>query len=226
MARDYGQRRTARRRSNGIHQFLVILVTFILGYVSAFFLDLEKLTHFINTQALGEPVQRHEVARATKQAAQLPPKPKFEFYTLLANEKVPSQGGSGSSHATAAKAPAPSTNATNTLVSAAVKSGATTPQRSAEVKVAESKQLVHTAARKGSFLVQVASFKIRKDAEHMKGLLTLKGFDVAVVPVTQARGNWFRVVVGPYSSRQQAIQAQYTLAKTERLNGMVTSVGG
>ena len=59
----------------------------------------------------------------------------------------------------------------------------------------------------------------------MKGLLILKGFDVHVVPVTHARGNWFRVVVGPYPNRDLAQKAQLTLARNARLNGMVTSAG-
>ncbi|KTC80391.1 Sporulation domain-containing protein [Legionella cherrii] len=80
-----------------------------------------------------------------------------------------------------------------------------------------------SSTEKGKFLVQVASFKARKDAEQMKGSLILKGFGAYIIPVSHpVKGNWFRVVVGPYSNRALAQQAQVTLARNERLNGMVT----
>ena len=60
----------------------------------------------------------------------------------------------------------------------------------------------------------------------MKGKLILKGFDVYIIPVNHAtKGNWFRVVIGPYSNRVLAQQAQINLAKNERLNGMITTGG-
>lgn len=60
----------------------------------------------------------------------------------------------------------------------------------------------------------------------MKGSLILKGFGAYIIPVSHpVKGNWFRVVVGPYSNRGLAQQAQVTLAKNERLNGMITSGG-
>jgi cell division protein FtsN len=78
--------------------------------------------------------------------------------------------------------------------------------------------------REGNFVVQVASFKARQDAEHMKGLLILKGFEVTVAPIsTPTQGNWFRVIIGPYPNRVLALKAQGILAKTQRLRGMVRS---
>jgi cell division protein FtsN len=222
MARDYGNRRPGRQRSSSPQHFLVLIVTFVLGYASATFFDFKQLSHWVNKQVLAIPEAKQEVAKAEPHAAQVPPKPKFEFYTLLANEKVPSQANAGANHEQAKSAPS---TATNSVAAAAVKTAQAT--QGAALKVAELKKAADPvkSVGKGSYLVQVASFKARKDAEHMKGLLTLKGFDVAVVPVTNARGNWFRVVVGPYSSRLLAQNAQISLAKTERLHGVVTSAG-
>ena len=199
MARDYGygKRRPVRHKSNAPHQALLILVSFFFGYLTASFMDLDKLGHWINTQLLTE----HEVKPVAAPAvAAVPTKPKFEFYTLLANEKGPSS-------APTASVPAPSQTAAVPAQVAVAKAAA--PQ-----------------ATTGPYVVQVASFKARADAEQMKGLLTLKGFDVEVVPLVQAQGNWFRVVVGPYLNKETAQKAQITLAKTERLNGMVRSAGG
>jgi cell division protein FtsN len=92
-------------------------------------------------------------------------------------------------------------------------------------KTTSAKQIVQMPVRKeGNFVVQVASFKARQDAEHMKGLLILKGFEVTVVPVVMPnQGNWFRVIIGPYPNRVLALKAQNILARTQRIKGMVRS---
>lgn len=227
MARDYGTRRTTRQKNRAPHQFLVISVTFLLGYLTASVLDVETVSHWLNTQVLESHQAKPEPIKKTPQTAELPPKPKFEFYTLLANEK-----GAGATQTQTNKAtnPAAVTATTGTSVAAATipatKPNTSISQQPAVVKVAEGKPLTPTHGSKRAYLVQVAAFKARQDAEHMKGLLILKGFDVNVVPVTNARGNWFRVVVGPYSNRILAQQARGTIAKTERLRGVVTPVSG
>lgn len=219
MARDYGHRRPVRRGRSQPNLFLVVAVTFLLGYFTASFMDLEKLSHWVNSQVLAERTPKQEAPKATPKTAQLPPKPKFEFYTLLANEKVPAQGSAAAANTHAASNPTAS-------AALAAKAVARQSRAAAVVEVAEGRPLPAIPATKGSYLVQVASFKARKDAEHMKGLLTLKGFDVKVVAVTQAKGNWFRVVIGPYPNKASAQKAQVTLARTERLRGMITNVGG
>lgn len=212
MSRDYGSRRPAKHRSSTPHQVLVIVFSFLLGYFAATVFDVEKLTHWMNTQVLAHHETSAPPTKPTPHHTQLPPKPKFEFYTLLANEK-----GSKEHHA----AQNPSSHAATQEV--AVKSSESQiPQ--AVAKVAETKPVVSTQPNNAPFLVQVASFKMRKDAEVLKATLTLKGYDVHVVAI-QAQGTWFRVVVGPYHNKLLAQQAQITLAKNERLRGMVKSAG-
>ena len=230
MAREYSNRRSSRNRGSAPQQFLVIVVTFLLGYLTASVFDVETISHWMNTQVLAHQEVKKQPIKADAQQTQLPPKPKFEFYTLLANEKT---GGATQSNAAAnrpstSSAHAASTAATTAITHPSVKPNTPSGQQRLPVKVAETKPLgkAPVSASKGSYAVQVASFKARQDAEHMKGLLILKGFDVNVVPVTQARGNWFRVVVGPYPNRELAQKAQMTLAKNERLKGMLMNVGG
>ncbi|MFA6303473.1 MAG: SPOR domain-containing protein [Legionella sp.] len=221
MAREYGHRGPARRRSAAPNQFLLIVLAFLGGYLAASFFDMEKLSHWVNKQVASEQVAKHEATKAPAHAhaQQQPPKPKFEFYTLLANEKVPAQPNHPKPSAQA-QAQVPATPITNNKIAAVVKSAP-----AAAVQVVTAKAVPPPS--KGSFAVQVASFKARKDAEQMKGLLTLKGFNVSVVPVvTKSQGNWFRVIVGPYPNKVLAQQAQGTLAKSERLHGMITSAGG
>lgn len=231
MAKEYASRRSSRARSSAPHQFLVVTVTFLLGYLTATVLDIETLSRWINTQVLAHQEMNRETPKAqTPPQAALPPKPKFEFYTLLANEKVPnSQAAPNTANTpTPAKASSPVTAATqaatvNTAAVNAVKANAPKAQQVGAVKTAETRAAIPVAAR-GTYLVQVASFKARQDAEHMKGNLILKGFNVNVVPINHAsKGNWFRVMVGPYSNRALAQKAQMDLARRERLRGMITA---
>lgn len=237
MARDYGTRRTVKKRSSAPQQFLVVIVTFFLGYLTATVFDVQKISHWMNTQVLEHEV-KPEPVKTVKKDPDLPPKPKFEFYTLLANEKdakaaKAAQASKAANQTAQTTTPSPAagtagvpTATMNAAVTAASKSNTPTPQQIAAVKVSEGKPLRPTQERTGAYLVQVAAFKTRHDAEHMKGVLTLKGFNVNVVPITNAQGNWFRVVIGPYPNRALAQKAQGTLASTEHLKGMITSYRG
>lgn len=233
MAKEYGNRRSSRSRGGAPHQFLVITFTFLLGYLTASFFDIEIISNWLNSQVLAHHEMKKEPAKPAAQRAAIPPKPKFEFYTLLTNEKTPgSQPNTNSAASTQPTANAAATVATSTTSTAnAAGATTTTTVNQNASKVQQSVAVNNTPAAKsvasterGKFLVQVASFKARKDAEQMKGTLILKGFSVYIVPVSHAtKGNWFRVVVGPYPNRALAQQAQIVLAKNERLNGMVTS---
>ena len=52
MAREYGNRRSSRQRGGAPHQFLVVIVTFLLGYLTATLFDVETISHWMNTQVL------------------------------------------------------------------------------------------------------------------------------------------------------------------------------
>ncbi|MCA0403625.1 MAG: SPOR domain-containing protein [Proteobacteria bacterium] len=78
---------------------------------------------------------------------------------------------------------------------------------------------------KETFLIQIASFRNRQDAEKLKASLILKGFDVNVAMATQNQANWYRVIVGPFASRNDAMKTQNILARNERIQGMIRKVG-
>ncbi|KTD54322.1 Sporulation domain-containing protein [Legionella sainthelensi] len=258
MAREYNNKRSSRSRSGASHHFLLITVIFLLGYMAASFFDFETIMHWVNTQVLAHHDAKKESAKPeAPQQAVIPPKPKFEFYTLLANEKTPASQANNATTAAQSTAAAssnvttvqpasvananPATNvvtasspttvpvtnavtaASTTATSSQVKSNIT-QQPPAPARAIATKTAPVSAG--GNYLVQVASFKARQDAEHMKGTLILKGFSVYIIPVSHpTKGNWFRVVVGPYSNRGLAQQAQINLARNERLNGMITTGG-
>lgn len=248
MAKDYGNRRSSRSRHSGSQQFLVVIVTFLLGYLTASIADIQTISHWLNTQVIAHHEKKPESIHATRKEPQIPPKPKFEFYTLLANEKVPNtvQSNSGlnnnngkintnstiskqddrPSKATTLNKPLPPTQqiASSAVSTAKFNKDHLKSIQSQTVKVAAGKPVMPLQKSNKKYVLQVAAFKARQDAEHMKGLLILKGYNVNVVPVSNARGNWFRVVIGPYTDIALAQKAQINIAKSERLKGMISAV--
>lgn len=71
------------------------------------------------------------------------------------------------------------------------------------------------------YAVQLAAFAKQSDAEQMKAVLALKGFTVNVVAVEQNRVTWYRVILGPFASKNEAQAAQQAIAKREKINGMI-----
>jgi cell division protein FtsN len=88
------------------------------------------------------------------------------------------------------------------------------------VATVEKKPVSMTAAYE-SYLIQVGSFRSAHEAERMKASLVMKGFNVAVSTATQNSINWYRVIIGPFSSREQAQTAQQAFARSEHIVGMV-----
>jgi cell division protein FtsN len=243
MGREYSSKRSLGARPSAPSQFLIIAVAFLFGYFTSALFDMNTISHWINAQILAyhEANNTPVKPKVTQSAAAPKRKPKFEFYTLLANEKVPSSDKIPSSvqqihvnpevNQTVASSGTVNDRVilqTNTVNGAANSEVIKTMVPSKTITNSTSHATENTqpssGVGKGIYLVQVASFKARHDAEHMKGALTLKGFNVAVVPINHVtRGIWFRVVVGPYANRNLAQQAQMVLAKNERLHGMITS---
>lgn len=233
MARDYGTRRSTQQRNNGPHQLLVVVVTFLLGYLTATVFDIQTIGQWMNNQVLDAQSPKPQPT-AKQPMAQVPPKPKFEFYTLLSDEKKGAvqpavkpniqAAAVTSTPASVTQPVAQITNQTHAHVPANTVNPTT--QDPSAVRIAEGKPLAPAQKNHGNFLVQVAAFKARKDAEQMKGTLTLRGYDVNIVQVSNTKGMWFRVVIGPYANRQSAQQAQTSIAKNERLKGMITPANG
>lgn len=244
MGREYSKKRPARAHSSAPQQILVMAVCFLLGYFTATVFDIEAISRWLNAQVLAPHESRQEPPKPQpERQAAVPPKPKFEFYTLLTNDKTPnsqSAANAGNSRSvntastTTNTLPAalPNTTATSVAQAAAVVSATAAPAVKSQTSKASpllmakptETRLAMPAVDKATYSVQVAAFKARYDAEHMKGLLILKGFNVNVIPIHHAsKGLWFRVVVGPYANRSLAQKAQMDLARNTRLRGMITA---
>lgn len=210
MAGHYKKRNAPRRSGNMSGQLLLVLAVFIAGYMSASFCDIASLTQWINAHFLAKN-STQLIIKPNLQQAQLP-KPKFEFYTLLANERV--AGITPATSLPTAVLPVKALPLHAPLAPTAVLATA----KPAPVLTA---QKAPVSTSKDNYLVQVASFKSMQEAERMKVSLVMKGFDVKIATINQQQVNWYRVIIGPFSSRSQAQQAQLVFSRREHIMGMI-----
>jgi len=68
------------------------------------------------------------------------------------------------------------------------------------------------------FTLQVASFETRDEADQLSAELRNRGHRVFLIRTsTPERGEWYRVRVGPFDSRREAVAYQHRFERTERL---------
>ncbi|MFV0453965.1 MAG: SPOR domain-containing protein [Pseudomonas sp.] len=129
-------------------------------------------------------------------------KPKYDFYTLLPESEVILP---------------PETKQPETPASKPV-----TPQEAAKIDEARAQAALNgkvpppppTVAKAPvvQFFLQAGSFRQQAEADRVRAQIILLGQDVRVENVKVRDEPWFRVLVGPYSSREQLNAAQKTLA--------------
>ncbi len=218
MAGNYRARQSSSRTAHKARQWFLMCVVFVGGYMSASLYDFSQFRTFISEHGFknnSTPV----LAKIDTKTVALP-KPKFEFYTLLANEQV------------AGSSPSPALPEASQAVKAPpVPTPTLTPTHSQALALVDAVSSVsHSNPGKSkpsiinhgvSYMVQVASFKTMQDAERMKVMLVMKGLDVKITVASQQGINWYRVVMGPFASKIQAQDAQGRFARQEHINGMI-----
>ena len=216
------RRATAQRRAGRrfFWQLGLLGVSFSAGYLCASFYDYTRLSAWVSTHVLA--TQSGSVSgKPLIQEANLP-KPKFEFYTLLTQDQrtgTPIEGASVVGTAAVAPAvPSPSQPMDLTVTPAGGHARAILPVPLLQETLVRAAPVL---ANKEAYLVQLASFRRQQDAERMKASLIMKGFDANIAAVTQQNINWYRVIIGPYASRTDAQRAQGSLARSERIMGMI-----
>ncbi|MBA1262237.1 SPOR domain-containing protein [Stutzerimonas stutzeri] len=163
----------------------------------------------MNLEPGGEEVKRNketpkpvrEQPKRTSPTEQ-PPKPKYDFYTLLPESEVilPPE----------IKQPEPPPNKP------------VTPEEAAKIDEARAQAALNgevpppppTVAKAPvvQFFLQAGSFRQQAEADRVRAQIILLGQDVRVESVRVRDEPWFRVLVGPYNSREQLNAAQKTLA--------------
>lgn len=149
-----------------------------------------------------KPATREQPKRNTP--TEQPPKPKYDFYTVLPESEVilPPE----------AKHPEPAP------------SKPVTPEEAAKIDEARAIAALNgdvppppptvAKAPQVQFFLQAGSFRQREEADRVRAQIILLGQDVRVESVRVRDEPWFRVLVGPYSSREQLNAAQNTLANS------------
>lgn len=241
MSKDYvSRRRQTRQKPNAPRRLVAIVGAFLCGYLVANVFDITSLTTWVNKNILASKETGTHVE--TRVAHKEAPKPKFEFYTLLSKDSsAPAPINRTLPQAqTAAKPIATQPAAVTSQVAAQVTAPATvvntTPHATAitvsrattkAVLVSEKKTtpVSTSAAGKESYLIQIASFNKRQDAEHLKASLVLRGFNVVVSSIQRQTVIWYRVTIGPFNSRTDAEKAQIIVRQSEHMNGIIRRIG-
>lgn len=158
-----------------------------------------------------EEAQRQGGSKAAEtkapQAPQEPTKPKYDFYTLLPESEVIVPPD--------ALPPADSTKPQEQKP--------VTPEEAAKIDAARAEALLNgqtpppaptvaMAPVTTQFFLQAGSFRKREDADKVRAQLILLGQNVQVESGKVREETWFRVLVGPYASREELAAAQKQLA--------------
>ncbi|MDP3561121.1 MAG: SPOR domain-containing protein [Legionellaceae bacterium] len=223
MATKYGKKNMGRRSSNGIGSLMFAFVAFIFGYLLATAFDINQLSGWVNTHILAKAPS--SPTRPVVQQAEVP-KPKFEFYTLLAKGQngQPPVELAPSSQSQVAAVNAPQQVAVVPAASTVVPIDLTVTQKLPlhEPLIANGQQPKSAPVIAGErYMIQVGSFKNVREAEKMKISLVMKGFDVNISTTNQQQMNWYRVIIGPFRSRSDAQKAQLAVARSEHIMGMI-----
>ncbi|MGA8136265.1 MULTISPECIES: SPOR domain-containing protein [Pseudomonas] len=164
-----------------------------------------------------EQLKASKIAEANKTppSPTQPVKPKYDFYTLLPESEVivPPEAVPEKTLPTPQTVPTPTTPVTpaeaakiDTARAQAALSGITPPPPP-PVAVAVAKPAAVT-----QFFLQAGSFRKEADADKVRAQIILLGQAVAVESGTVKDETWYRVLVGPFSNREQLTKAQKQLA--------------
>ena len=169
------------------------------------------------------------------ETATTPPKPKFEFYTLLPEMEVVVPDEDLPAQATAPAESSPATESDSAAESSStVESGSTaesaaadtqSPAATAVEEDAQGDADTDTALKAGHYILQIASFRSMKDADGLKAQLTLLGFRPVVQTVAiDSDEKWHRVRIGPYADRDSLEAARVRLRADGHANPLVVWV--
>lgn len=218
------ERRTTMKKNNYLSWFFITMISVLFGYSGAWFYHPERMmaafNHYLIRKNLKSEPPQYEVPVAAT------PKPKLEFYTLLTHQVTPISSRnpiilSNSSQNSWVPAPGDeSRHSEEVPVLAAI------PTEIAPVRIELSKSsndvkpaafLIHGK----TYMVQLASFRSQKEALRMKAALEHKNFKVTLSMVKQQELSWYRVLIGPFTSKESAQKAQMAFAKQEHIVGMI-----
>lgn len=137
---------------------------YLAGVLTGVFLSFIVYLTTLQPQATGEAETPPSAAEVT------PPKPRFDFYTLLPEQTIEVD----------------------------VEAPDVEPARDLGSPVAPGER----------YIVQAGSFRQREDADRRRAELLLLGLEPSVQESNSGNGRWFRVYLGPYTSREEVNRAR------------------
>lgn len=228
MAKEYGVVNASPQRGRFTRQLILVCACFLIGYLSASFFDFTSLSSWVNAQ-IAEHL-RPTLGAPKVLEAELP-KPKLEFYTMLANDN---KAGPVAEQLAINPPPTATAEPVRASVIASVKLAREEPvlllnktekavveAMGAPTVVAKPTAIISSSSNHESFFVQVGAFRSWQEAERMKDRLVKKGYRVRVSTVNQQSTSWYRVNLGPFSSRFLAVKAQGSVAREQHIIGMI-----
>lgn len=139
------------------------------------------------------------------------PKPKFEFYTLLPEMEV--------------VVPDEELDRPQPLPSKPAAVDGAAGSQDSQATDAEPERAAEPELDSGHYVLQVASFRIMKEAETLRAKLALLGFEPVVQSVAvNSDENWYRVRIGPYTDRDSLEGARIRLRADGYDNPLVVLV--
>jgi len=173
-----------------------------IGAFLMFLMNLEPGGEEIKREKEASKPAREQPRRNT--TTEQPPKPKYDFYTLLPESEVILPPETRQPEPPPSKPVSPEEAAKIDEARAIAALNGDVPPPPPTVAKAPEVQ----------FFLQAGSFRQQAEADRVRAQIILLGQDVRVESVRVRDEPWFRVLVGPYSSREQLNAAQKTLSNS------------
>lgn len=223
MPRDYKNRATRRKKRPTLSPLVGVLAGLLIGLFVAFLVYIKsqpKPDEPVYVQeTLPPPVaavqeEPGDVHQDEATASPQPPKPRFDFYTLLPEMEVviPEEeitAGLKQKTPPPAVKPAAATPASKAEAVAKI-----TPKPAVTTKPAAKTEPATPAAATGTYYLQVGSFSDGVKAERFKAELGMLGMQTSIQRVTiNSKETYHRVRVGPFRTLEELDRTRQTLKK-------------
>jgi cell division protein FtsN len=165
------------------------------------------------TRPANNPAAKPQANSPTPSAA--PAKPKYDFYTLLPESEVIVPMDAPVEKPPAALTPEELAKADAARALAALSGQTPPPLPAASATPATAVTPPPTLAKaplSTQFFLQAGSFRKQADADKVRAQIIMLGQSVQVESGNVREETWYRVLVGPFASREQLTQAQKSLA--------------
>lgn len=208
MPRDYARRRTyspKRRQSPSIKLWLLTIGLIGLFVVGLSYLRIHTSVPSVRHPAAGTSRVSISAANATKIPKEK--KVRFDFYTLLPENKMASQQ---------------TVNLKESEVSRA--SVEIAEQMTLRGKMQAPPQPA-SLPKVSAYVLQIAAFRQFEKADQLKAQLGLLGIESKIIAVKNSAGLWQRVFVGPYQDVETMKKMQKNLQE-KHIKSAIVQIGG